>query len=323
MSEYRRHIEGGMPPTGGEMVPGNTEAGVGKTTEQIEREIEQTRDRMSENIDALGDKLSPENLKRQAKERVAGKAHDMVQDARESVQETGSRVVDFIRDNPLPVVAMGLGAVWLFQQRNRSEVSGDRMARFAYTGPERRSSPVGRGIAHRVAERAADVKDTVAATATTVAERASDLADRAREQAQHLGWRAREQSRRARGGFSRLLEDNPLALVAGATVLGLAVGLLTPETERENRLMGPTRDDLIDRAQTTAQRVKEVAVEAGKDATEVLREEVAQRGPEIKATLQGAAENVGAEVKEAAARVKEEAKRAVKGSPKERGTDAG
>ena len=43
-----------------------------RSPQEIEREIERTRERMSSNIDALGDKLSPDNLKQQAKEAIAG-----------------------------------------------------------------------------------------------------------------------------------------------------------------------------------------------------------------------------------------------------------
>ena len=55
----------------------------------------------------------------------------------ESARATGFRMMDFIQENPSLVAAMGLGAVWLIQQRNKSDISGDRMARFAYTGPIR------------------------------------------------------------------------------------------------------------------------------------------------------------------------------------------
>ncbi len=111
-----------------------------QSPQEIEREIERTRDRMSNNIDALGDKLSPENLKQQAKDAIAGKAQDVVANVGDQARQTGSRVVDFITENPLPVAAVTLGAIWLFTMRkgSRREVSGDRMARFAYTGPERR-----------------------------------------------------------------------------------------------------------------------------------------------------------------------------------------
>jgi gas vesicle protein len=110
------------------------------------------------------------------------------------------------------------------------------------------------------------------------------------------------------------MDDNPLVLAAGAAILGLAIGLLVPETERENQLMGPSRDNLVDRAQSTAQRVKEAAVDATNEVREVVREEAASRAPEIKEAIKDAAATVGASVKESAGRVKEEAKQAAKES---------
>ena len=110
------------------------------------------------------------------------------------------------------------------------------------------------------------------------------------------------------------MEENPLAVAAGAAVLGLCLGMLVPESERENRLMGPTRDNLVDRAQATASRVKDAAVEATNEVREAVREEAASRAPEIKATVKDAAAAVGEQVKDAAGRVKEEAKRAAKDS---------
>ena len=111
---------------------------------ELEREIEVTRERMSRDIGELGERLSPETLKRQAKEAITGTA-----------RRTGFRVMDFIQENPSLVAAMGLGAVWLVQQRNRSEISGDRMSRFAYTGPERRGS----GLKGRLADRMEGVRE--------------------------------------------------------------------------------------------------------------------------------------------------------------------
>ncbi|HYC33893.1 MAG TPA: hypothetical protein VEB59_16500, partial [Gemmatimonadales bacterium] len=142
-----------------------------------------------------------------------------------------------------------------------------------------------------------------------------ELGSGARQRFGDLGSRARERGRRARGGIEHTMDDNPLALVAGAAILGLALGLLVPESERENRLMGSTRDQLVDRARTTAGRVKDAAVEAGQEVREVVREEVQYRAPEIKSALKDAAQTVGAEVKDAAGRVKEQAKQAAKDRP--------
>jgi gas vesicle protein len=263
--------------------------------DEIEREIEATRERMGRGMDELGDRLTPENLKRQAKDAITSQA-----------REKGFRVMDFIQENTSLVAAMGLGAVWLVKQRNKSEISGDRMARFAYTGPERRS------VTGRIADRAAGVRESVSATAGEVAQRASDLSHRAGDRARDLGVRARDQTRRARGGLERLAEDNPLAVAAGVAALGLACGLLVPESERERRLMGPARDDLAHRAQETARRVKDAAVEAGEELRESVRDQVSERAPEVKAVVQDVVQSVGEEVKQKAGRVKEEAKQAAR-----------
>ena len=328
MNEYERQIGGS----------GNGDPQArGRSPEEIEREIEATRERMSRDIDELGERLSPSNLKRQAKDAITGKAQDIAHNVGESARHTGFRMMDFIQENTSLVAAMGLGAVWLIQQRNKSEISGDRMARFAYTGPERRRE----GFVGRITDRAGYVRDSVregmSATASGIGERASDLSDQAgelagrarervgefggnvRQRARDLGYRAKDRSRQARGGLERMVEDNPLAVAAGVAVLGLAAGLLVPETEREQRLMGPTRDDLMNRAQETARRVKDVAVEAGQELKESVREEVSDRVPEVKSVLQDTVHAVGEQVKEKAGRVKEEAKQAAKESRPGRG----
>jgi len=303
-----------------------------RTPQDIEREIEATRERMSRDIDELGDRLSPDNLKRQAKDAITGKAHEMVSNVGAGARRTGFRMMDFIQENTSLVAAMGLGAVWLIQQRSRSEISGDRMARFAYTGPERRGS----GLTQRIADRAGDVRHAIgsavgSATETVseragelreqardragdLAERAEELGSGARERARDLGHRAQEQTRRARGGVERLMKENPLAVAAGIAAIGLAAGLLVPETERERRTLGPVRDDLADRAQTTASRIKDAAVEAGQEVKDAVQEEIKFRAPELKSTLSDAAQTVTQQVKESAGRVKEEAKQAAKQS---------
>ena len=301
-----------------------------RSPEEIEREIEATRERMSRDMDELGERLSPGNLKRQAKEAITGKAQDIAHNVGESARYTGFRMVDFIQENTSLVAAMGLGAVWLIQQRNKSEISGDRMARFAYTGPERRREGVVGKIADRAGQVGHSVRESVSSAASAVGERAGDIGAQAgemtgrarervgefgvgvRQRARDFGYTAKYRGRQARGGLKRVVEENPLAVAAGVAVLGLACGLLVPESEREQRLMGPARDDLVNRAQETARRVKDATVEAGQELRESVREEVSERAPEVKAMVQDAVQSVGQQVKEKADRVKEEAKQAVK-----------
>ena len=138
---------------------------------------------MSTNIDELGERLSPDNLKQQAKDAIADKAQEVVAGVGDQARETGTRMMDFITQNPLPVAAVGLGAIWLFTlgKGSRSEVSGDRMARFAYTGPERRE-PNGRSaLARRVADGAQSVRESVSETVSEVGAKAGLMKDRMQE----------------------------------------------------------------------------------------------------------------------------------------------
>src|SRR5688500_2428933 len=158
MNEYERHI-------GASAGQGDPQARE-KSPQEIEREIEVTRERMGRGIDELGERLSPANLKRQAKDAITGKAQGIAHDVGEQAREKGFRMIDFIQENTSLVAAMGLGAVWLIQQRNRSEISGDRMARVAYTGPERRRE----GLTGRIADRASDGRAGGSAAAGGAAE---------------------------------------------------------------------------------------------------------------------------------------------------------
>jgi ElaB/YqjD/DUF883 family membrane-anchored ribosome-binding protein len=282
-----------------------------RSPEEIEREIEQTRDRMSRNIDELGDRLRPSNLKEEAKSAIKDAAQGAVSNVGEQARRTSSRLVEVIRENPLPVIAVGAGVTWLLTQRSKSDISGDRMARYAYTGPERRQS---HGIKDRVGSAVSGVKESVSEAVGGVTERASELKERAGERIGDVGGQARWQSRRIKTNLEHAAEENPLALSIGAAVVGLALGLLLPGTQREDELMGSARDQLVDRAGKTVERAKEAAVEAGREVKETVKAEVEQHKPEIKEVVQQAGQSVKEQVKEGARRVKNEAKDAAKKS---------
>jgi ElaB/YqjD/DUF883 family membrane-anchored ribosome-binding protein len=296
-----------------DLTQGDATAGE-RSPQEIEFEIERTRERMSSNIDELGERLRPDNLKQQAKDAIANKAQDVVSNVGDQARQTGGRVMDFITEHPLPVAAVGLGAIWLFTLRrgNRSDVSGDRMARFAYTGPERREPNGHPGLGRRLVDRAASMRDTVEDAASQVGERAGKLKDRAEERAGRLGRTARSRARDAKGGLEHMKDQNPLVLVAGAAVLGLALGMLLPETDPERRLMGDTREELGERVSNVASRVKDAAMDAGRQVQETVREEFQQRAPELTDTVREAAEHVKEEIKDAATNVAQEAKDEVK-----------
>jgi len=301
MSEYeRQNRELAYEPTAQEVGSDYGTRG-DKSPEDIEREIEQTRSRLSRDIDELGNKLSPSNLKEEAKSAIKDAAQGAVSNVGEQARRTSSRLVEVIRENPLPVIAVGAGVTWLLTQRSKSDVSGDRMARYAYTGPERRqggSWQSGSGVSGKVS----GVKESVSEAAGGVAERASELKDRASERIDEVSVQARWQTQRIKTNLEH------------AAIVGLALGLLLPGTQRENELMGPARDQLVDRAGETVERAKDAAVEAASEVKETVKAEIEEHKPEIKDVVQQAGQHVKEQVKEGARKVKNETKDAAKKS---------
>jgi ElaB/YqjD/DUF883 family membrane-anchored ribosome-binding protein len=328
MNEHeRRMTDAGSDPEA--VQPGASRMqGPGSRTAEIEREIEDTRARMTRDIDEIGERLRPANL-----------ARETVQTVRHEARRTGGHLANLMRENSLAVAAMGLGATWWFVQRERGgPVSGDRMSRYAYTAPDSWSAEPGErrglrtrvgdtvhgareavsgaaaGVASGLADRASSVKERAGEAKQHVQERMHELGSGARERASNFGMRAREQSRRARTGVEHTLEENPLLLVAGAAVLGLTVGLLLPSTQREDEMLGPSRDRLADRAGETFDRAREVATDAAREVKDTVRTEIKERAPELKSVVQDAAERVGDQVKQTASRAVEETKQAAKGN---------
>jgi ElaB/YqjD/DUF883 family membrane-anchored ribosome-binding protein len=317
MSEYeRQNRELAYEPTAQE-VGSDFETRGEKSPEEIEREIEQTRSRLSRDIDELGNKLSPSNLKEEAKTAIKDAAQGAVSNVGEHARRTSSRLVEVIRENPLPVIAVGAGVTWLLTQRSRSDVSGDRMARYAYTGPERRQGrnwQSGSGVSGKVGGAVSGVKESVSEAAGGVAERAGELKEQAGQRIGELSGEARRQTQRIKTNLEHAAEENPLAIGIGAAIVGLAIGLLLPGTQREDEIMGSARDQLVDRAGETMERAKDAAVEAGREVKETVKAEIEEHKPEIKDVVQQAGQNVKEQVKEGARRVKNEAKDAAKKS---------
>ncbi len=141
-------------------------------------------------------------------------------------------------------------------------------------------------------------------TASGIAGRASELASGTQERAGEIGWQARRQTERVKTNLEHVAEENPLTIAIGATILGMALGLLLPGTERENELMGPARDQLVDRAERTAERVKDAAVEAGREVKDAVQTEITERtrgqagGAGSRHDGEGAGEGVGQEGEE-------------------------
>lgn len=234
-------------------------------TEQLRAEIEDTRAEMSQTINEIQERLSPENVMDQVKERVreatVGKVErvmnkvgetigEVTEPAREvmgragnTIKETGRSAADVVWRNPIPVALIGLGLGMLMVRRYRGNgYDYDDMSRTTTRG--RRQSLTGRQTDYESGRVGYDVDETQQTTTGTlnqVKQTASDMAQRSTETLNNLSNR-----------FGQVLRENPLAVGAVAVAAGTAVGLALPTTRFENEYIGETSEKFVDKAQEVA-----------------------------------------------------------------------
>lgn len=240
----------------------------GENTEQIRADIEDTRAEMSQTINEIQERLSPEHLMGQVKEtvreatigkveRVMDKVADATEPAREAVgragtaiKETGMSVADSMWKNPIPVALIGLGLGMLMVRRYRGN-GGDYQVR--QTTPRRQNFSTGTGQTQYGTQYGAQYGTTTGSSSLNqMKETANDLAHRSTEALSNIGAKAKDSVSTAGTWLGQTLRENPLAIGAVAVAAGTAVGLALPSTRLESEYVGETSEKLVDKAQEVA-----------------------------------------------------------------------
>lgn len=261
-----------------------------RSPEEIRAGIERTRSEMHETVDALGARLS------------AGQIFDEIwHRMRSSGGGDGSSV---LKEHPVPLALMGLGLGWLAVEKatggSQDHASGMRPAQYDATGAAYGSptSPPSafleqdtnnrgaldkvRDKAHqlgdRVSSKAHDAQERVSQKAHEVSDHARGAAGSARQRAEGAATNARDTARstmqRARSGFDRLNQEQPLALGAIAFGLGIAAGMAAPTSHWEDEHLGDASDRVKETAKHTAEELKHTAEEVGGEVKAAAREAV-------------------------------------------------
>ena len=222
-----------------------------ENTERIKQEIERTRDEMGDTIDEIQDRLSFSNLTDQVTEQVnhavdtakvalyhatIGKAVNIMKDVTSG--KSGGAVLSTVKSNPVPFALIGAGAGLLAVKAYRgnggnsgSQKNGGRKALSAGTSS---SADIQGSQGGNSSSKLGKVTGAVSGTVGTAYEKVSDLGGTALDTT------------------SQQVQNNPLIAGAVALAVGAVVGLAIPSTRYEGELMGETRDQLMERAQTAA-----------------------------------------------------------------------
>jgi hypothetical protein len=109
----------------------------GKSSEEIRAEIDRKRSEMTEKIDTIQDRLSPDNLKQQAQTMVQDIMQEstdaIIEFARTGSKQAGRTLVETIKANPLPSAVIGVGLGWLAMNMMKSQ-GGSDSDRYGYQG---------------------------------------------------------------------------------------------------------------------------------------------------------------------------------------------
>jgi hypothetical protein len=214
-----------------------------KERREIHQEIDRSRARLSGTIDEIMDRFSSERLKDRAWDEIRSMTRPGSR-----ARDTGSTLVDTVRNNPIPAAMAGAGLILLFAR-----------------GPE--------GGRH---ETGIDV--TGEGKAGEAAEKVHDISRKAREKAERLKGSVSEKTGvageelRGKAGevgsvFHDILENNPLAIAAAAFAIGSALGLGLPETEKEREVLGEAGSLMREKAAQAAEKAeKKLEDETGRAA---------------------------------------------------------
>jgi gas vesicle protein len=306
------------------------DSGHGRSSREIRSEIDRTRSDMDETFAALDAKMTPREIGLELWSLFKGSSSTGV-----------SKLWQVARDHPMPTAVVGLGLGWLLVDSSRKSDGVDGGAyrgygkssyrqsyggTYAGTGDDFESDE-GSGVLSVAKDKLMDVagstKDALSGATQKVgdaadwtrehasdlghqvADKASALSHQAKDRAVDLGHQAKRQANRARLGFWQTMEENPLMVGAAVLALGVVAGLAIPSTDKEDELMGETRDHLLEEAKEAGQQ----ALDKGKHVAEAVADKVKEEVQHQGLSPEGVAEKVRTVAKEAANTAKEEAKR--------------
>lgn len=258
-------------------------------TEQLRADIEDTRADMSQTINEIQERLSPEHLVGQVKEtvreatigkvekvmssvgetisEVAEPAREMAGRAGNAIKEVGTTVADTIYKNPIPLALIGLG-VGMLVMRNFGGQSYSSSSRKLSQG-RRSNYELG-----DVGQARQTQQSTGTSTLNQVKETASDLASRSTDALSNLGTKAKNSATAVGTRFERMMHENPLAVGAVAVAAGTAIGLALPSTRFESEHIGETGEKLVERVEDIARN----ALNKAQDAAKQMAPEGGQHG---------------------------------------------
>ncbi len=247
-------------------------SGYTRKPQEIEADLDRTRAQMSDTLEALQRKLSPNEMFDQALGyfRASGGS------------EFSENFKQSIVQNPVPVGLVGVGLAWLMLTGGRGIPMRLRTSDETFRDKAGGVVSTARGRTQAMASGVKGVAGSARAGASHVAsssrERMHQLSHGVSSGASHLSAVSRQSATRAKQGLDYMLHEQPLVLGAVGAVVGAALAATLPHSRREDELMGETRDAFVESARATSKAQAEKARQIAKSARDAALEQANQEG---------------------------------------------
>lgn len=173
-------------------------------------------------------------------------------------------------------------------------------------------------VGEQVSEKVEEWTDSMRSQSNTASEQAGYYANQARVQVSNIGEQASSMSHQAQAyaqqtgqQLQRSLEDNPLVFGGVALAIGALIGMALPATRRENQMLGPWRDEVMQSAQEVASDVVERAQHVVEEVRPQLEQTAQKVVSDLKQSGQSALEEVKHSGREALQEVKQSGREAL------------
>jgi hypothetical protein len=316
----------------------STGTGTGENSDAIRSNIAQTREKMDQTLDELGQRMTPRHLlddlldflrtRSPDRETIKARAGAAAGRAGDALSHVTSAVADAVRQHPVPTLLIGAGIAWAIYENRRGN-GGD----YYYDVEEdweREGMGEGTAAGFEASGEAGPsakekIREKMSAAGQKWEEKTQHLRERAAEGGRVIRIKASELKRRlserAERGYTagreklrETTETHPLTTGLGFFAMGVLGALALPHTRAEEEWVGGAsrrvRDRLRERGRDYMERGKQVI----SSASDAAREEAARQGLTPEA-LKAKAAQVAESTKGAAERSLEEQRRAKSSSP--------
>jgi ElaB/YqjD/DUF883 family membrane-anchored ribosome-binding protein len=269
------------------------ERGKHKDSDEIEQDISQTRHSMDIIMDALGGKFRPHQIL----DRFMDTLHkpENRERAKDAFTNLGSSLSRTFQQNPVPLLLIGAGTIWMILEQNRKQYPYDvrredfeRVPDDQYPASESTIGPA---------------RDKLESSMENFREKGQQIREKVSDTYKQQVTGIKDQAHKGYDSTNRFIHDNPFIVGAASLAFGIIAGALIPESHKEREVLGDTSRRVMDTARETGdeylEKGRNIAGAAVETAESKAKEEVQtppqsntpagkpERNPEDKSGLGG------------------------------------